>query len=104
MRFSKDFPPIRVWGTIGFICAMWAVDLTGFKNSSAQLYVGAKLGITSRTVFFHSAPAPCKNQSKTLLSSFGLDALSLFKRKKMAIFFFFSMLLGAALQIHKYIW
>ena len=36
----KDFPPIRVWGTIGFICAMWAVDLTGFKNSSAQLYVG----------------------------------------------------------------
>ena len=35
----KDFPPIRVWGTIGFICAMWAVDLTGFKNSSAQLYV-----------------------------------------------------------------
>ena len=39
----KDFPPIRVWGTIGFICAMWAVDLTGFKNSSAQLYVGAML-------------------------------------------------------------
>ncbi|MCQ4947970.1 MFS transporter, partial [Bacteroides cellulosilyticus] len=36
----KDFPPIRVWGTFGFISAMWAVDLTVFKNSIAQLYVG----------------------------------------------------------------
>ena len=34
-----------------------------------------------------------------MLSAFGLDALVLFKRKKMAIFFLFSMLLGAALQI-----
>ena len=50
----KDFPPIRVWGTIGFICAMWAVDLTGFKNSSAQLYVGGAsallLGLYSFTL------------------------------------------------------
>ena len=41
MDLIKDFPPIRVWGTVGFICAMWAVDLTGFKASSAQLYVAA---------------------------------------------------------------
>jgi NHS family xanthosine MFS transporter len=41
MDLVKDFPPIRVWGTVGFICAMWAVDLTGFKASSAQLYVAA---------------------------------------------------------------
>src|SRR5262245_24653545 len=24
---QKTFPPIRVWGTVGFICAMLAVDL-----------------------------------------------------------------------------
>ena len=96
----KDFPPIRVWGTIGFICAIWAVDLTGFKNSSAQLYVGASSALLLGLYSFTLPPCPpAKNQSKTLLSSFGLDALSLFKRKKMAIFFFFSMLLGAALQI-----
>ena len=96
----KDFPPIRVWGTIGFICAMWAVDLTGFKNSSAQLYVGAisalLLGVYSFTL---PACKPAKTENKSLLSAFGLDALVLFKRKKMAIFFLFSMLLGAALQI-----
>jgi len=96
----KDFPPIRVWGTVGFICAMWAVDLTGFKHTCAQLYVSAGaallLGIYSFTL--PQCP-PAKSESKTLLSSFGLDALVLFKRKKMAIFFLFSMLLGAALQI-----
>ena len=96
----KDFPPIRVWGTIGFICAMWAVDLTGFKNSSAQLYVGGAsalmLGLYAFTL---PACKPAKTGNKSLLSSLGLDAFVLFKRKKMAIFFLFSMLLGAALQI-----
>lgn len=96
----KDFPPIRVWGTVGFICAMWVVDLTGFKSSCAQLYVSAIcaliLGVYSFTL--PQCP-PTKNESKTLLSSFGLDALVLFKKKKLAIFFLFSMLLGAALQV-----
>ena len=89
----KDFPPIRVWGTIGFICAMWAVDLTGFKNSSAQLYVGGAsallLGLYSFTL---PACRPAKSENKSWLSAFGLDALVLFKKKKMAIFFLFSML------------
>ena len=96
----KDFPPIRVWGTIGFICAMWAVDLTGFKSSCAPLYVGGSaaflLGLYSFTL---PACPPTKSENKSMLSAFGLDALVLFKRKKMAIFFLFSMLLGAALQI-----
>lgn len=96
----KDFPPIRVFGTVGFICAMWTVDLTGFKSSNAQLYVGAIaaliLGIYSFTL--PKCP-PSKSENKSLLSMFGLDALVLFKQKKMAIFFLFSMLLGAALQI-----
>lgn len=96
----KDFPPIRVWGTIGFICAMWAVDLTGFKNSSAQLYVaGASALLLGLYAFSLPACPPTKNENKSVLSAFGLDALVLFKRKKMVIFFLFSMLLGAALQI-----
>ena len=96
----KDFPPIRVWGTVGFICAMWAVDLTGFKAHSAQLYVAATAALLLGLYAF-SLPAcpPEQNENKTMLSAFGLDALVLFKQKKMIIFFLFSMLLGAALQI-----
>lgn len=97
----KDFPPIRVWGTIGFICAMWMVDLAGWNVSPLQLYISAAsallLGIYSFTM-----PA-CKPAGRSVknswLSSFGLDALVLFRRTKMIVFFIFAMLLGAALQI-----
>ena len=96
----KDFPPIRVWGTVGFICAMWLVDLTGFKYSAAQLYVAALSAVVLGLYSFTLPPCPPeRNEKKTWLSAFGLDALVLFKQKKMAIFFLFSMLLGAALQI-----
>lgn len=97
----KDFPPIRVWGTVGFICAMWTVDFTGFKYSEAQLYVAA---IASLVLGLYSFSLPsCEinksNESKSLAESLGLKAFALFKNKNMAIFFIFSMLLGAALQI-----
>ena len=96
----KDFPPIRVWGTVGFICAMWAVDLTGFKNGTAQLYVAAISALVLGIYSFTLPPCPpARSENKTVLSAFGLDALVLLKQKKMAIFFLFSMLLGAALQI-----
>jgi NHS family xanthosine MFS transporter len=101
MDVVKDFPPIRVWGTIGFIVAMWVVDLCGWTLSPLQLYLGAAaafiLGIYAFTM------PQCKpggtGHKKTLISSLGLDALVLFKEKKIAVFFIFSMLLGAALQI-----
>ncbi len=96
----KDFPPIRIWGTIGFICAMWVVDLTGFKSSDLQLWVAGASAFVLGAYSFSLPPCPpAKTESKSMLSAFGLDALTLFKRKKMIIFFLFSMLLGAALQI-----
>lgn len=96
----KDFPPIRVWGTIGFICAMWTVDLTGFKHSNMQLYVAAIAALVLGVYAFTLPKCPpTKSENKTFISAFGLDALVLFKRKRMAIFFLFAMLLGAALQI-----
>lgn len=97
----KDFPPIRVWGTVGFIVAMWTIDLAGWKSSHMQLVFSAAaalvLGIYSFTI------PPCKpigkNSSGTLAAKLGLDAFVLFKQRKMTIFFLFSMCLGAALQI-----
>ena len=97
----KDFPPIRVWGTVGFIVAVWIIDLLGWGLSNNQLYFSAAfslvLGLYSLTL-----PACTIEKSKakkTLTQALGLDAFVLFKNKKMAIFFIFSMLLGAALQI-----
>ncbi len=102
-RFNivKDFPPIRVWGTIGFICAMWVVDLLGWGLSPLQLRIGSVsalfLGIYAFTM---PACPPVKTmQKRSLLSALGFDAFVLFRTRKMAIFFIFAMLLGAALQI-----
>jgi MFS transporter, NHS family, xanthosine permease len=96
-----DFPPIRVWGTIGFICAMWMVDLAGWTKSPFQLYISAAAGLLLG-LYALTLPQcrPAKTAGKkNLVSSLGLDAFVLFKRRKMAIFFLFAMLLGAALQI-----
>lgn len=96
----KDFPPIRVWGTIGFICAMWVVDFSHWTISVSQLYVSAAAGIVMGIYSFTmpSCP-PVKTASKSVVSSLGLDAFVLFRKGTMAVFFIFAMFLGAALQI-----
>lgn len=101
MNIVKDFPPIRVWGTVGFICAMWLVDLSGWTINASQLYISAGAGLVLG-IYAFTMPAcpPAKtNSNKSLVSSLGLDAFVLFRRRKMLIFFLFAMLLGAALQI-----
>ncbi|HEY4062248.1 MAG TPA: nucleoside permease [Puia sp.] len=97
----KIFPPIRVWGTVGFICAMWMVDLSKWTLSPMQLYVSAGAGlILGIYAFTMPSCTPIKTtQKKSIVSSLGLDAFVLFKVPKMAIFFLFAMFLGAALQI-----
>lgn len=97
----KDFPPIRVWGTVGFICAMWLVDIFNWTQTPIQFLVsGTASLIMSIYCFTMPACVPAKvSKSASWISTFGLDALILFRRRKMAIFFIFSMLLGAALQI-----
>jgi len=97
----KTFPPIRVWGTIGFICAMWVVNMFDWIKSPYQFYLAAGaalvMGIYSFTV--SRCPPAKTGEKKSLASSLGLDAFVLFKKRKMTIFFLFAMFLGAALQI-----
>lgn len=121
----KDFPPIRVLGTVGFIVAMWFVNCFYFNegsfgfsfvnplgNSGAdprfcfgvnQLLVSAILSILLflYTFTLPSCPLACdkSTQKRGIVAILGLDAFKLFKRKQMALFFIFSMLLGVSLQI-----
>ena len=98
---QKIFPPIRVWGTVGFIVAMWGVDLFGWTKSPNQFLFAAAAGI-AMGLYSLSMPAckPAKvTKGASFAEAFGLDAFVLFKQPKMAIFFLFAMLLGAALQI-----
>lgn len=98
----KAFPPIRTCGTIGFICSMWLVDLMGFQNNYMQFYTCAVWGVIL-AIYAHTLPNCPVNrthsQKKTIVEALGLNAFLLFKQKKMAIFFVFSMLLGVSLQI-----
>jgi nucleoside transporter len=97
----KDFPPIRVWGTVGFIVSMIAVDLLGYAHSSFQLYMSAAIGFVL-SIYSFTLPNCDINKNvekKSWVDYMGLRAFTLFKQKKMAIFFVFSMMLGMSLQI-----
>lgn len=102
MDVVKDFPPIRVWGTIGFIVAMWITNLSGNKATEGQFYIGGAvaifLGIYALTLP-KCPPQKLIDKSSPLSEQLGLNAFKLFGNYKMALFFLFSMLLGAALQL-----
>ncbi len=98
----KVFPPIRVWGTVGFIVAMWMTNLTGNKETGNQFYIAAFFAILLGIYSFTLPKCPPQNsipKNATVLEKLGLNSLSLFANGKMAMFFFFSMFLGAALQL-----
>jgi len=98
----KDFPPIRVFGTVGFIVAMWITNLTGNKATAYQFYIA---GIAALLLGLYAFTLPkCKPQKLTkenasIMETLGLEAFKLFGNYKMALFFIFSMFLGGALQL-----
>lgn len=112
----KDFPPIRVLGTVGFIVTMWIVNCATWDGDSLGFTFGSNdfkfqytymqflvSGILSVLLFVYCLTLPqCKLVSKpkqSLMEALGLNAFKLFKNHSMAIFFIFSMLLGMSLQI-----
>lgn len=97
----KAFPPIRVWGTVGFICSMLLCDAAGFQTTFMQFMQCAALGLILGfyAMTLPACPVSPAGDRKSLVEALGLRAFTLFKQKKMALFFIFSMLLGVSLQI-----
>ena len=98
----KDFPPIRVFGTVGFIAAMWMTNLSGNKATEYQFYIAAAGSIVLALFAFTLPKCPPKkeiNENASLTETLGLEAFKLFANYKMALFFVFSMFLGGALQL-----
>jgi NHS family xanthosine MFS transporter len=97
----KYFPPIRVWGTVGFIAAMWVIDFGKWTLSPMQLYLSAAAGLTLGVYAFTlpSCPPAKIKADGSFLKNFGLEAFVLFRRTRIAVFLLFAMFLGAALQI-----
>lgn len=97
----RHFPPIRVWGTVGFICAMILVDLLGLARTAGQLYFSGAIGIVLGLYAFTLPHCPVNRtpEKKGWVDAMGLRAFTLFRERRMAIFFLFSMLLGVSLQI-----
>ncbi len=98
----KVFPPIRVWGTIGFIVAMWTTNLSGSKGNSNQFLIAAVAAIALGIYSFTMPKCPPQrsiSKDASIIEQLGLSAFKLFKKYKMALFFLFSMALGAALQL-----
>ena len=97
-----DYPPIRVFGTIGFIAALWTVSLLHFETSAKQFYVASAASLFLGLYAFTLPKCPPQlrfKENKSLIDALGLTSFSLFKDRKMALFFVFAMLLGAALQL-----
>ena len=105
-RDGKDvvthYPPIRVYGTIGFIVALWVVSLLHIETTAEQFYVASIASLILGLYAFTLPKCPPLLNSrvkKSLADALGLQSFALFKNRKMAVFFLFAMLLGAALQL-----
>ncbi len=102
----KEFPPIRVFGTVGFICSMLLTNFLciggiAMQESYTQLISSGVLSLIlcGYALTMPSCPVDKTKKNESFADAFGLKAFSLFKNSQFAIFFIFSMLLGASLQI-----
>lgn len=102
LEVVRNYPPIRVWGTVGFIAALWTTSLLHLETSSGQFYVAAAASLLLGLYAFTLPPCPPRlgrSESRSLVDVVGLSSFRLLRDRNMAVFFTFAMLLGAALQL-----
>jgi nucleoside transporter len=109
---EKQFPPIRVWGTIGWIAAGLAISLIFLWDSTESVKAGLMrntfllasiasliLGIFSFTLP-KTPPKIAKGAELKVSEVLGLDALKLLKDKNFLIFFIASILICIPLAFY----
>jgi len=102
MNIIKEYPPLRIFGTVGFAAGMWMTSLSGLETSAWQFYISALASLLIGLVVFFAMPASPpenKNKGQGWMGSLGLDCFRLFRSWKMTLFFIFSLLLGINMQL-----
>ena len=101
LNVITDYPPIRIWGTVGFIVALWTISFAGLEKSATQFLVASavSLALAMFSLTIPKCPPLGKSAGGTWVQNLGLQGFTLFKNRNMALFFIFVMLLGAALQV-----
>jgi nucleoside transporter len=90
---GKQFPGVRVLGTIGWIAANNVIGLLGFTNEVGQLYTGAVVSLLLGFYSFTLPHVPPKKETKaTFKELLGFDALRLFRSRPFAVVILASVL------------
>jgi nucleoside transporter len=92
---EKQFPLIRVFGTIGWIVAGLLISLFGFDTSSSMFYLAGGSGVVLGIYSFSlpHTPPPAKGQPFSARDALGLDAIKLLRSSSFAVFAVCSCLL-----------
>lgn len=85
---EKQFPLIRVFGTVGWIAANWVISTMAFDKSPNMFYVAGGSGILLGLFSFSlpHTPAPAKGRAFSVRDALGLDSLVLLKNRSFAVF------------------
>ena len=96
-----EYPKIRVWGTIGFVAALWVVSLTNNETSVNQFYISgvASIALFVFGFFIPNTETKAASSKQNFLKVLGLDTLSLLTNNKLYPFFILCFFFGIALII-----
>ena len=99
---EKQFPLIRVFGTLGWIVANWTISLLGLDTSASQFYIagGAALALAAFSLALPHTPPPLKGKKVTIGEIVGVDALRLFRSRSFAVFALCSFLISIPLAAY----